>query len=714
MFRLIHLSVNAMLRCLFSSLILFCCSVATVHADGPKDNSAETVRPIPPAGIDVPAGRIDALRKRCQTIRDNWANLVKQFDQDNGHANAKPSPSQHKRSSQRSNQIQRARLEALETEILVFPRAVELAIEFGQFYKMAEVDNAARLLDLAQKRINIAGQQGDWAKVVGLSDGRTQQLIVGGFRSKIDHSIQPYGVVIPSGYTVGDVRQRRMDLWLHGRGETLSEVNFLVKQQNAAGEYTPIDTFVVHPYGRYSNAFKFAGEVDVLEVSQYIQSRLPIDPCKVAVRGFSMGGAGCWQMAVHYSDQFFAANPGAGFSETPEFLAFFQGENAAQTAPAYQKTLWQLYDCPPWAANLNQCPTVVYSGEIDRQKQAADVMQVALDKVGIKMTHIIGPDTAHKIHPQSKLQIESRLAAIERTSQATVPKSIQFTTATLRYHKMHWIDVQGLAQHWKPSIVDANIHRDQINVETNNITRLNLQFDAGQWPENTSGPIRVTIDGDQVVGDNVGSDRSWSIQLARNDRGWQIAGEDKLIRKRPKLQGPIDDAMMDSFVFVLPSGTSSDDAVQKWIESESQHAMTHWRKHFRGDVQKVTDTQLSPQMIASSNLILFGTPQSNSVIKSIVDQLPLTWTNDHLAVGQHSVPAAGHVPILIYPNPKNADRYVVINSGFTFREYDYLNNARQTPKLPDWALVDIRDGATNRDPGKVLQADFFDENWQPK
>ena len=47
------------------------------------------------------------------------------------------------------------------------------------------------------------------------------------------------------------------------------------------------------------------------------------------------------------------------------------------------------------------------------------------------------------------------------------------------------------------------------------------------------------------------------------------------------------------------------------------------------------------------------------------------------------------MPVLIYPNPLNPKKYVVLNSGFTFREYDYLNNARQVPKLPDWAVIDV-------------------------
>ena len=104
------------------------------------------------------------------------------------------------------------------------------------------------------------------------------------------------------------------------------------------GQYSPTDTIMLHPYGRYSNAFKFAGEIDVLEVLDYIRGRLPVDPDRISVRGFSMGGAGCWQFATHYADRWFAANPGAGFAETPEFLRFFQGENVSESAPEFQKT----------------------------------------------------------------------------------------------------------------------------------------------------------------------------------------------------------------------------------------------------------------------------------------------------------------------------------------------------------------------------------------
>ena len=68
--------------------------------------------------------------------------------------------------------------------------------------------------------------------------------------------------------------------------------------------------------------------------------------------------------------------------------------------------------------------------------------------------------------------------------------------------------------------------------------------------------------------------------------------------------------------------------------------------------------------------------------------------------------------IAIYPNPLYPKKYVVLNSGFTFREADHASNARQVPKLPDWAIVDVRVPATPRAPGRIAAAGFFNEQWQ--
>ena len=121
---------------------------------------------------------------------------------------------------------------------------------------------------------------------------------------------------------------------------------------------------------------------------------------------------------------------------------------------------------------------------------------------------------------------------------------------------------------------------------------------------------------------------------------------------------------------------------------------------------------LTEDDIASSNLILWGDPTSNAVIRKIVDQLPIRWVGDQVVAGDRKFDAANHIPVLIYPNPLNPKRYVVLNSGVTFRAMDDSSNALQVPKLPDWAILDARTEPGKVSAGQVVAADFFGERWE--
>jgi len=106
--------------------------------------------------------------------------------------------------------------------------------------------------------------------------------------------------------------------------------------------------------------------------------------------------------------------------------------------------------------------------------------------------------------------------------------------------------------------------------------------------------------------------------------------------------------------------------------------------------------------VRNSNLILWGDPGSNAVLKRLLADVTqassltrqpgfqpggaaggqdarrtgqagslssvLQWTREKLTVAGQTYDATQHAPILIYPNPANPARYIVINSGPTFRE----------------------------------------------
>ena len=79
-----------------------------------------------------------------------------------------------------------------------------------------------------------------------------------------------------------------------------------------------------------------------------------------------------------------------------------------------------------------------------------------------------------------------------------------------------------------------------------------------------------------------------------------------------------------------------------------------------------------------------------------------------LAAEALTIVADGYAPVFIFPNPLNPKRYLVVNNGFTFAAAGSGSNAQQTPKLPDYAVLDI---TLN---GAVVLADFFDEQWRLK
>jgi pimeloyl-ACP methyl ester carboxylesterase len=661
--------------------MVVCLHASHARADGPKDNLADAVRPIPPVGVELSAADRNELQEGLNKLEKQLAQLRKRAQKDKSIAELIP-------------------------DVEIFHRAVSGALTYREFFVQADVAKGKTLLRDGLKRADqLLSGEAPWTRDSG--------LVVRGFVSKLDGTVQPYGLVIPASYQFDGATRHRLDLWFHGRGETLSEVNFLDQRQKQVGQIAPADTIVLHPYGRYSNAFKLAGEVDVLEALDSVQRRYRVDEDRVVVRGFSMGGAGVWHMAVHHPGRWAAANPGAGFAETPDFLRVFQQETLNPTP--YERTLWHMYDCTDWARNLANCPTVAYSGELDRQKQAADIMADALARNDLTLTHIIGPQTEHKLHPDSLVEIERRLASIVAKGRERVPRAIDFTTYTLRYNTMAWLAVEGLGEHWQPARVEARIDGDSaVTVTTSNVTALRLAMPSGWCPFSLQSPVEVTIDGETLEVAAPETDRSWSVLLEKNQSKWRVTDELPADRKRPGQQGPIDDAFLDSFVFVRPTGKGRNAAVDRWVDSELSRAIEHWRRQMRGVARVIDDTDLDEATLASSNIVLWGDPNSNAVLGKIAGRLPIAWTEKSVTVGSQEYASEHHVPVLVYPNPLDRERYVVLNSSFTYREYDYLNNARQVPKLPDWAVIDVRTPPGSRWPGKVVAADFFDESWKVK
>jgi hypothetical protein len=649
--------------------------VSVAVADGPADNVVDNVRPIPPKGNPVAPEDAAEIKKGLAELQQ----LIKDIGK-----------------------------HELLPDVLIFEKAVRWALDYDEVYDgpNAKSKGKAPPAGTNAKKVLAVGIERAKALKAGNAPWATQTGgVLRGYTSKIDGSVQPYWLIVPADYDFKGAKKHRLDFWWHGRGETLSESQFMANSPGAGGGIIPAPgALILHPYGRYCNANKFAGEIDTFECLEHAKAHYRIDNNRLVARGFSMGGAACWQFGAHYPTVWAACAPGAGFSETPEFLNVFQNEKVEPTW--YEKKLWHLYNASDYAANFAYLPTVAYSGADDKQKQAADVMAREMKKVGLELKHVIGPKTGHSYEKDAKVEVNKLIDEAVGKGRGAFVSEPPFVTYTLRYNECGPFTIYGLEKHWARSSISAKWSKDltAVTITTSGITAFNVGG-PGQ-------PKNFTIDGNEVRLQMTGEGQGFNCDFQKIAGKWTEGYKVPALAKVHGLQGPIDDAFMSAFLNVSPTGAPMNEKVGAWAQKEMKHASDHWRKQFRGDAPTKKDTDITDADIKNNNLVLWGDPQSNAVLAKIADKLPIKWTAKGVTVGDTTYEAGTHVPVLIFPNPLNPAKYVVLNSGFTFREYDQLNNARQVPKLPDYAVLDVSVPANSRYPGKVVRAGFFGEKWE--
>jgi hypothetical protein len=333
---------------------------------------------------------------------------------------------------------------------------------------------------------------------------------------------------------------------------------------------------------------------------------------------------------------------------------------------------------------------------------------------GLTLSRVTGKNIGHAYTPAAMAQINEMLDAIAAKGRDEWPREVRFTTWTLQYNRMRWVVVDALEKHWDRARVDASIEGDHtIQAKTSNVSAVSFDFGVGARLLNPASKVTVVLDGQSLTAAGPLTDGSWNAHFRRSAGKWAVAADDSnTLRKRHDLQGPIDDAFFDSFLMVSPTGAPMNETVGNWTKSEEAHAIQMWRTQMRGDAPVKNDSEITDADIAASNLVLWGDPQSNKVLARIADKLPIRWTADSVTLGARKFAAATNAPVLIYPNPLNPKKYVVINSGMTMREYSESNNALQVAYLPDYAVVDLTTPPDPRWPGKIAAAGFFDEQWQ--
>lgn len=594
-------------------------------------------------------------------------------------------------------------------DIEVFAKGVEWCLRHNEFYSAKKPGSPSAWIKYCQTAVATAQQRvrelktGDtpWFDKVGST--------IRGYVSEVDGSIQPYALSLPEGMDDAEPGHRfPLHVKLHGRGGTRNEVRFFEEHRDrkpqAGQTWIQLDVF-----GRTDNAYRWSGETDVFEAIADVKRRYRIDTRRITLWGFSMGGAGAWHLGLHHPSMWSSVGPGAGFVD------FYEYQKQTERLPSHQHRALHIYDAIDYALNMYNVPFCTYGGELDAQLVASTKMIERGNDLGVEAKLLIGPETGHRFHPDSFAEFMKFHIARSEEGRPRFPgrKQIRFVTWTLKYNRCEWLTIDEMIRPYEETLAEGGVDDDGVlRLNTKNIAAFRIARDVADRIEvdGKSFPLRSAADG--LLPDVYFEQSSDGWNQLEYDESVSFA-ENPELHKRHDLQGPIDDAFMESFLCVRGTGNSWSKEHQANTEAKLDLFSREFDKWLRGRVPIVDDVDLTEDQIADSNLILFGDPGSNSVMARIIDRLPVRWDQDRFEINGQTYEAKDHVLSMIYPNPLNPRRYVVLNSGMTMHEKDFrASNSWLFPKLGDIAVQKVNLNDDGSLAASTVWAEIFDSNWK--
>src|ERR1700680_462860 len=403
--------------------------------------------------------------------------------------------------------------DSLLVDVEIFHEAARWIMTFPEeFFRKEAVANTLQVLDQGIERAaQLKKGKSPWTSQKG--------RLIRGYRSAVDESVQPYRLTVPDDYDAS--RSGPLDVVEHGRGVTKYEIEFIsaFPQKGADRPYLP-GTIQIELFGRGNNTYQWPGEADIFETIAAVKKAYKIDPDRVALRGFSMGGAGVWHTALHTPDLWATVEEGAGDNQSHRYPAL------SELAP-HQQAMCHIFDNMfEWALNAYNTPFIAYVGEIDGTFKNHVFVRQQLAKEGFHfegqsfstglrvieiptMLFLVAPNTPHATDPEFRKRMDAiHLEKLKRGRQS--PDHLRFLTYTTRYNRIYWATLEGLEKHYERAEVDAKRSngRAQYEIATKNLTRLVLR--------ETDHAESIQIDGQKLS-----VTRAPEIVLEKSNRSWR-------------------------------------------------------------------------------------------------------------------------------------------------------------------------------------------------
>jgi dienelactone hydrolase len=567
-------------------------------------------------------------------------------------------------------------------------------------------------------------------RIRGADEAKYQTTYV----SEHDESVQAFSVREPT--NPGSSGEFGLIVSLHGAN--VPSIN------QAGGAYSQKDDlYLVAPGARgpVNYDHEDLGRLDDLETIEVMRDRFDIDESRVYLTGHSMGGHGTWHVGLTHSDRFAAIAPSAGWTDHETYITTTFDRDKLHAYPglkAVKETALQKNLALPKTENAADGNLPVFAlhggedaavptlhprtyvralanrgldvqGEVGRRHRSAHPEQTDAAFLEVPgKSHWwddgIGPGTDCVNHPDLMKFLLS-------TRREAYPEEVRFFTTNLRVeHRKYWVEVREQEQVHAPTRVHAEATSEGIDLSTENVAVLALDLAVLR---ERGAPGRLHVGGEtlRLPGKSgtayvsLSGDPSVSRSPPRSQ-----AGASADFRKGPDQYGPLKEVHHDPYLLVY--GTQGDEQETAVARNLANQRSGRLVERARAPATVVPDTAVGSREMADYNLVLFGRPETNSVLGELADDFPVSVGGGRASVGGETYEGDLGVEF-VYPNPRAPDNLVQVESGTSLAGLR-LTGARNwipTQKATsDYAIFDrsVRFQKWNA----CRAAGFFDKDWQ--
>jgi dienelactone hydrolase len=468
------------------------------------------------------------------------------------------------------------------------------------------------------------------------------------------------------------------------------------------------DVIYIETHGRGNTQYLGIGEQDVLHCLNEAKQRFNVDEARVYLTGESMGGSGTWLISSRHPDLFAAVAPVFGGWD---FRVASQGGYLIVPRPdntPAELFVQEVQSSFSGAEGLLNVPVFVSHGDSDQ------TVNVEFSRHAVHLLQRWGYDVRFEEHPgrghESLNNAEEVADWMLAHQRVALPNRVRLRSGDLAAARAYWVQVEARQEPFRMIDVDAEVVKSGlIRLDTRNVAQITLSLPPASSGAGTS--VRVVWNG--VPRDMALLQGQAKLTLAELSSG--------PLNKRPGLEGGLSRLITTPFAVVVGT-TSRDPVMRQRCQAKADAFVRVWRQWQHVSPRVFRDDQITDEDQRRYSLLLIGGPNDNRITRQLSPHLPLKVARDGFTIDGRKYAATNSVVQMIYPNPLQPNRYVMVVAGTSSEGLYFWIPALWHPSAGfptsywDWTITDglrvtLTSIALGAERGWVA-AGMFDQHWR--